>query len=122
MKRIPVLAIFIALLACDLNPAAKTPMTEARVVTRQYAKQKLRADAAGEDCKVLLIRTRAAFDNAIVESIHYGVDEYDIHRGGMQHFAETKGFRAVVYRDASDRLWTYGAIALDEAKALPICR
>ncbi|MDP9190198.1 MAG: hypothetical protein M3P06_00660 [Acidobacteriota bacterium] len=122
MRQLPVLGIFIMLLACDLNPAAKAPIAAAHAVTRQFAKQRLRAEAAGEDCMVLLIRTKTGFDDALVESIHYGVDEYDAYRGGIQHFAETKGFRAVVYRDASDGLWTYGSIALDEAKALPTCR
>jgi hypothetical protein len=122
MKRLPVFGFLIALLACDLNPGAKIPVAAAQIATRQYAQQHLRADAAGDDCGVLLIQTKNVFDNALVESIHYGIGEYDAFNGGMQQFAETKGFRAVVYRDATGDLWTYGSITLDEARTMPSCR
>ncbi len=122
MNRLPVYCALIALLGCDLHPGAKIPVAAAQKITQQYAKQDLRADAAGDDCKVLLIRTRKAFDNALVESIHYGIGESDASQEGMQQFAEAKGFRAVVYRDSAGDVWTYGSITLDEARSMPTCR
>jgi hypothetical protein len=122
MTRLPVFCVLIALLGCDLNPGARIPVAAAQIATQQYAKQDLRADAAGDDCKVLLIRTKKEFDNALVESIHYGIGDSDTYQSGMQQFAEAKGFRAVVYRDAAGDLWTYGSITLDEAKSMPTCR
>jgi hypothetical protein len=122
MKLLPVFGVFVALLGCDLNPGAKIPVAAAQTATQQYAKQNLRADAAGDDCRILLIQTKKGFDNALVESIHYGIGEYDAHYGGMQQFAEAKGFRAVVYRDTAGDLWTYGSVTLDEARTMHTCR
>ena len=122
MKRLPVFGVLIALLGCDLNPGAKGSVAAAQIATRQYAEQYLRADAAGDDCRILLIQTKKGFDNALVESIHYGIGEHDTFHGGIQQFAEAKGFRAVVYRDAAGDLWTYGSITLEEARTMRRCR
>lgn len=122
MKRLPLHGILIALMACNLNPGAKGSVAAAHAVPRHYANQGLRADAAGDDCTVLLIRTKTGFDNAMVESIHYGIGEAGAYPGGIQQYAEAKGFRAVVYRDAAGDLWTYGSTTLDEARTMPTCR
>jgi hypothetical protein len=59
-------------------------------------------------------------DQTTVEKIHYGTDEYTSN-GGVEQFAHSR-FRAVVYRDPSGVVRTYGATTLDEARSMPRCR
>jgi len=122
MNRLPALGILILLLACEIHPAAERPVAAAHTLGQRYATQKLQIHAAGDDCLILLIRTKTALDNTTVESIHYGTGEHRAYDGGIQQFAEDRGFRAVAYKDAEGGLWTYGAITRDEAKSMPICR
>lgn len=122
MNQIPVFGILIALFACDFNPDAKIPIAAANTLEQHYMKQKLQIHAAGNDCLILLIRAEAVLNDATVESIHYGTGEYNSYDGGVQQYAEDRRFRAVAYRDADGRFWTYGAITRDEAKSMPICR
>lgn len=122
MKRLFVLSVLTALSACGFNPDAEMPVAAARTLTRQYAKQKLDADAAGTDCLILLVRTKKVVDHATIEAIHYGTGDYIAYDGGVQQYAEDRKFRAVVYRDSAGGLWTYGATTRDEAKSMPVCR
>lgn len=121
MKRLTHLAVLIALLACDFDPAAEVPVAAAQTLSRQYGSRELRIDAAGHDCRILLVDTNATFDPRMVESLHYGTADDREYDGGIQQFAEDERFRAVVYRDASGGVWTYGATTLDEAKELQPC-
>ncbi|HEV7766117.1 MAG TPA: hypothetical protein VGQ76_14020 [Thermoanaerobaculia bacterium] len=89
--------------------------------TRQHAKHRLHASMAGSDCRVFLITIESTFDDELVESIHYGTSGYDAF-GGAEQLARDRRFRAVVYRDATGELWTYGATTRDEARSLPRCR
>ena len=122
MNRLPALGILIFLSACEVRPAAEGTVTAAYTLGQHYATQRLQIHAAGDDCLILLIRTKTALDNATVESIHYGTGEHNAYDGGIRQFAEDRGFRAVAYKDADGGLWTYGAITRDEAKSMPICR
>ena len=122
MKRLPHIAVLIALLGCDFNPAADVPVAAAHTLAQRYTAQKLRIHAAGNDCRILFVRTKTTFDDATVESIHYGTSESGSYDGGIQQFAEDNRFRAVVYRDAAGGLWTYGATTHDEAREMRPCR
>jgi hypothetical protein len=122
MQRLVTTGVLIALLSCNnARPAAPAAIAAAELFTRQYARRKLRASVAGTDCKVLVIAIENGFDDGLVESIHYGASGYDALGGGEQ-FVKDRGFRAVVYRDGSGYLKTYGATTFDEARTMPRCR
>ncbi len=116
MRRLLLLLLF----ACNAPRAEQETIAAANVLTRDYAKQALEASVAGTDCKVLIIEARMPLDAATVESIHYGTGEYGAH-GGVEQFADRR-FRAVVYRDQSGIVRTYGSTSLDEARSMPRCR
>ncbi len=113
-------ALAFALIACHVNRADNAAIAAAASFTRQHTKHKLHASVAGSDCQILLITIETAFDDDLVESIHYGTDGYDAF-GGVEQFAHDHEFRGVVYRDASGGLWTYGATTRDEARSLSPC-
>lgn len=113
-------ALVLALIACAPR-AEKRAATAAATFTHQHAEHELHAFVAGSDCRVLAIETRSTFDHETVESIQYGVGDYDAF-GGADQFAKERGFRAVVYRDSAGALWTYGATTRDEARSLRRCR
>jgi len=113
-------ALVLALIACDAQPVSREE-TAAAALTQAHREHKLQAIAAGRDCGVLLIAIETQFDDDLVESIHYGTGDYGA-LGGVEEFARNRGFRAVVYRDPSGGLWTYGATTRDEARSLPRCR
>jgi hypothetical protein len=115
------LALLFAILGCNSDRADDAASAAAKAFTRQHAAHKLHASVAGSDCHVLLISTEIAFDDELVESIHYGTGGYGAF-GGVEQLAHDRGFRAVVYRDRQGGLWTYGATTRDEARALPRCR
>jgi hypothetical protein len=115
-------ALVLALVACHhVERAGQAAADAAEELTRQHAKHGLRASVAGSDCRVLLITIESAGDDELVESIHYGTGGYDAF-GGVEQLAHDRGFRAVVYRDATGELWTYGATTRDEARSLTNCR
>ncbi|PYQ31747.1 MAG: hypothetical protein DMF56_01160 [Acidobacteria bacterium] len=115
------MALVFALAACNGPRAGNTAADNAALFTIQHAKHQLRAAVAGSDCHVLVIETKAEFDDDLVESIQYGIGDYDAF-GGADQFAQEHGFRAVVYRDSAGALWTYGATTRDEAQSMPRCR
>ena len=124
MNRLIAISIVAVLAAaCDSGPKA-----EARVIaaadawTRKFESERLEARVSGSDCLVLLIRSKTPLDDATVESIHYGTRPYGAYEGGVQQFAEDRKFRAVVYRDDSAEVWTYGSTTRDEAQSLAVCR
>lgn len=110
----------LALFACNTHPAADTHVAAADLFTRTYAERKLEASVGGADCLVLIIDAEARLDDTLVESMQYGTGPYE--KLGVEELAEERRFRAVVYRDAAKRLWTYGATDLGEARSLPRCR
>jgi hypothetical protein len=121
MRRITRLALVLALAACNGPRAGHDAADNAALFTRRHAKHQLRASVAGSDCHVLVIETKAEFDDDLVESIQYGIGDYDAF-GGADQFTHERGFRAVVYRDSAGHLWTYGATTRDEAQSIPRCR
>ena len=122
MKPIPILGVLLALCACDFNPKADRSAEAARQLTELYEARELRANAAGDDCLVLLILAEGRLDDAAVESIHYGTGGGAGYDGGVRQFLEDRGFRAVVYRDANRGEWLYGATTRAEAQSLNTCR
>jgi len=116
MRRLMLLLLF----ACNVPHADKATIAAADMLTRDYETKELDARVAGTDCKVLLIEAEMRLDQTTVEKIHYGTDEYAAN-GGVEQFAHPR-FRAVVYRDPSGVVRTYGSITLDEAQSMPRCR
>jgi hypothetical protein len=111
-------ALVVALVACN---AGRGPHeTAAALLTREHREEKLRASAAGSDCRVLLVEIETESDDDLVESIHYGTGQYGAF-GGVEQFAQDRGFRAVIYRDAAGAVWTYGATTREEARSIPPC-
>jgi hypothetical protein len=122
MQRFARSALVLALLACPAERAGDAAAVAAAAsFTWQHTRHKLLASVAGSDCLVLLISTETTFDQDLVESIHYGTGGYDAF-GGVEQFARDHEFRAVVYRDASGGLWTYGATTREEARSISRCR
>jgi hypothetical protein len=120
MKRLA-LGFFIMLAAC-YNPDSNVTIDAANALTRNAAKQRLKAYAAGNDCQILLVRAKTTIDDAGVETLHYGTGESPVYPGGLQQFAEERKFRAVVYKDSESSLWTYGSTTREEAQTMPVCR
>jgi hypothetical protein len=118
MKRFPVIGVLLALYACEFNPRAEKLVEAARQFTELHAKEDFHGFAAGDDCRVLLVRAEARLGDAAVESIYYGTGD----SGGVQQFLEDHGFRAVVYTDPDRGRWTYGSITTEEAQSLRPCR
>lgn len=122
MKRLcAAAALLLTFAGCYADPQLKIPVEAANALTRDYRRHELVARAAGTDCLVLLVRTRASLDDSTVETIHYGTGEPPF-PGGIQQFAEEREFRAVAYRDGGGGLWTYGSITREEAESMPVCR
>ena len=110
-----------------LPRSAKAHIDSARKFTDLYSRSRLsgwdiRASAAGADCDILRIEVSIILEDSMVEAIHYGAGSYDVYAGGVQHFSHERMFRAVSYKDASGRLWTYGSLSRNEAETLVPCR
>lgn len=129
-----VLVVAICSGSCKPAPPAPPPpsatsgqrASAASLFTSHYAHSRmsawaLKAHAAGTDCTILFVQTPMIMDDSIVEALHYGAGAYDVYAGGVQRFYRERSFRAVVYKDGSERLWTYGAIANGEVEALEPC-
>lgn len=121
MKRLFFCGFAIVAFACG-NDHAEPAIAAARAFTKRYEGLNLKAHAAGTDCQVLLIASDTVLDSTTVESIQYGVGHANAYEGGADRFAEDRRFRAVVYRDRDNGLWTYGATTREEAASLPLCR
>lgn len=119
MKRL--LAVLLALAACNYDPVAQVSVDAAETITRDYEPRSLKAYAAGSDCLVLLVRASTRLNDTAVETLHYGNGESLLHPGGLQQFAAAKKFRAVAYRDSDGNLWTYGSITRQEAQSMRTC-
>lgn len=117
---------------CRPAPAPRANASDGRIAaahhfTELYSKSRLsgwdvRASAAGNDCAALFVTTSIILEDSMVEAMHYGAGPYDIHDGGIEHFYRESSFRGVAYRDASGRIWTYGAVNAIEAEAFVPCR
>ncbi|MBV9494124.1 MAG: hypothetical protein JOZ54_07755 [Acidobacteria bacterium] len=94
----------------------------ARYHDSRFASWRLHADAAGELCNVLVVKTPIVLDVAMVDAVHYGTGDYDLDRGGIQRFYLEQTFRGVAYHDGSDRVWTFGAVKSAELEKLAPCR
>jgi hypothetical protein len=126
-----VLMMFVLITAACGSDAPPAPTHHARVVAAQlftqrfahsrFAEWKIRANAAGSDCDVLLVQTPVVMEDAMVEALHYGAGAYGVVNGGVQRFARDRSFRAVAYKDSSGRLWTYGDVTAARAETLKPC-
>ena len=108
------------------SPVKDVRVTAASLFTRRYEKSSLsgwnvRAEAAGPQCSVLLVQVAIVLDDSMVEAMHYGAGAYAVYDGGVERFYRERAFRGVAYRDASGRIWTYGALELPEAETLVAC-
>lgn len=112
------------LIAC--HGSGDRRITAASALTQQYAQSdfarwNIRATAAGQDCRVLLVETSIVMDEAMVEAMHRGTGPYAVKGRGLQHFSRDSAFRAVVYRDPTGRVWPYGDLGAENARAVPPC-
>jgi hypothetical protein len=122
MMRIATVLLFLC--ACRAVPDGH--VVAASAVTRRYAQSRfakwhVRASAAGRDCGVLLVETPIVLDESMVEAMHYGSGPYAVDGHGMHDFSRDGAFHAVVYRDATDRVWSYGDVQEDDARSLDPC-
>jgi hypothetical protein len=130
--RITVSALLAVLMGTECGPktlprSTQVHIADARDFTDLYSRSRLsgwniRASAAGADCDILNIEVPIILEDSMVEAIHYGAGSYDVYAGGVQHFSHERTFRAVSYKDASGRVWTYGPLSRNEAEALVPCR
>jgi hypothetical protein len=129
------LLLLLSVLACESNqpasPGISTPrdtrIAAAHAFTGRYAHSRLsgwdiRASAAGADCDVLFVRTSIILEDSMIEAMHYGAGAYDVYTGGVQQFCRDRTFRGVAYKDASEKVWTYGAVTIGEGESLELCR
>lgn len=129
MTRLRPMLSLVLLLACWSNPKPSPDdlrVDAARFVTRQYAHSRLvrwnvRASAAARDCDVLFVETSVIMEDSMIEALHYGGGRYDVIDGGVDRFYRARSFRGVAYRDATERLWTYGGVTAEEARTLRRC-
>ncbi len=128
---IRVLMMFVLITAACGAGAPPSPTHSARVAAAQFFTQrfahsrfadwKIRANAAGSDCDVLLVQTPVVMEDAMVEALHYGAGAYGVVDGGVQRFARDRSFRGVAYKDSSGRFWTYGDVTASRAETLKPC-
>lgn len=125
MKKLAPILLFVLLSCGTKNDGGR--ITAASTFTERFQKSRfsgwhVQANAAGNDCGVLLVETTMIMDESMIEAMHYGAGAYDVYRGGVQQFSRERAFRGVVYRDSSRRTWTYGATTPVEAETLRPCR
>ncbi len=127
---IPAAALFVTLAACAFEPPTTKPQTHVQAANAfttmcagsRLARWKVRADAAGPACNVLVVDASVILEDTMIEAMHYGAGPYTVYGGGIEKFARERRFRGVVYRDVTRRLWTYGTVSEDEAEKLQPCR
>ena len=101
-------------------------VSAASALTRRYAESRFQkwnvhASAAGKDCSVLLVETSIVLDESMVEAMHYGIGPYAIQGRGLQNFSQEGGFRGVVYKDPTARVFSYGDLPDEDPKSLATC-
>jgi len=106
------LILLFALAACT-DDSRNAHIAAAGKFTQHYAQSRLgkwdvRATAAGSDCTVLLVEASIVMDDFMVDALHHGTGAYDVYTGGVQKFADERGFRSVAYRDPRNRVWRFG--------------
>jgi hypothetical protein len=60
-------------------------------------------------------------EDSKIEALHYGGGLYSVGGGGVELFCRSKGFRGVIYRDATTRTWTYGNLNEELERPLRRC-
>jgi hypothetical protein len=104
----------------DLRVNAAHQLT--RAATRRVPAWNISAKAAGHDCGTLLVEVGVNMETSLVDGLQYGVDPYDVTKGGIQTYSRQHYFRAVAYKDAAGRVWRYGPVTLADAESLVPCR
>ena len=93
-----------------------------RYARSHYEKWHVHARATGKDCRVLLVETSIVLDESMVEAMHFGTGPYALEGRGVEKYSDEGGFRGVVYKDPTDRVFSYGDLRDDDPHALPPCR
>lgn len=119
------LITLLALGACGDNPR-EAHINAASHFTRHYSQSRLgrwnvRASAAGADCSVLLVEASIVMDDFMVDAMHHGTGAYDVYTGGVQQFANERGFRSVAYRDPRHRVWSFGSPVVRDSNPIAPC-
>jgi hypothetical protein len=99
---------------------------DAEFLTARYALKlpqwNIRARAAGPRCDVLVLHVGVILEESMIEAMHFGTGPYEEVTGSLQRFYHQQGFRGVAYHDKSEKIWTYGNVSEQEARALVPCR
>lgn len=125
MSHYGITTTLLLLFACRAVPEGH--VTAASALTRKYAQSRfekwnVRATATGRDCSVLLVETSIVLDESMVEAMHYGIGPYALEGRGLQNFSQEGGFRGVVYKDPTDRVFPYGDLRNENPRFLAPCR
>jgi len=97
-------------------PSGRTlRIATAKDLTRLYAASelrdwKLKASAAGPDCGVLIVETPVAMERTMIDAMHHAVGSYRISDTSIDELAHERGFRGVLYKEGSGRLWPHGNV------------
>jgi len=116
-------------LACESRPqpdGRHDRVTAATMLTAHYSRPpftqwRIRVDAAGARCDVLVVNTRITLEESMVDAMHTGAGEYGVIPGGLRQFASERAFRAVAYRDTTGRVWAYGGVTAEDAMRMRRC-
>ena len=127
MRYFLILAIFAT--ACETQPqpdgrherVAAAAMLTTRYAREPFTKWRIRADAAGMQCDVLVINANIILEESMVDALHTGVGDYGVVSGGLRRFSSERAFRAVAYRDATGRVWAYGGVSAEDAVRMRRC-
>lgn len=123
------LILIVLATACETQPRPDNRhdrVTAAAMLTARYAREpftqwKIRADAAGTQCDVLVINTNIILEESMVDALHTGAGAYGVVSGGLRRFSNERAFRAVAYRDATGRVWAYGGVSAEDAVRMRRC-
>jgi hypothetical protein len=83
----------------------------------RFARWQIRGTATGNDDAVLCVSIAIVLDDSMVEALQYGGGFYDVYAGGIQGFMKERRFRGVTYVDKTGRVWMYGIVSPNEARA-----
>jgi hypothetical protein len=117
--------VVILLFACRAVPDVQ--VANASALTRRYSDSdfktwNVRASAAGRDCRVLLVETSIVLDESMAEAMHHGTGPYALDGRGLNAFSAEDGFRGVVYKDSTNRVFHYGDLRDEDPHGLTPCR
>ena len=58
----------------------------------------------------VFVQTPVVMERTMVDAMHYGLGSYRISDTSIDELYRARGFRGVLYKDGSKRLWVYGEV------------